>query len=278
MTDKNTYTAMPSFILVATDGSDDCAGAIRTGVALAKSRGARLIGLSIALDNPEYSTLVPNLHEVAEARAREALKTFIEEAGEDAEVATRRASDPAEGIASAAGELGADLIVVAESDKSGLTRMMVGDTTTKVIGLGACPVLVVPRSAHLWEKRILLATDGSSHSESAVESAGQFALHAGLPVSVVSVVTSSHNEARRKEAERAVAAALERMQALGVQAEGAVAEGRPDETIVKAAEAAGADLIVVGSHGRTGLTKILLGSVAQRVIGHAACPVLVVKS
>lgn len=278
MTDKTPYTGMPSFILVATDGSDDCAGAIRTGVALAKSRGARLIGLSIALDNPEYSTLVPNLHEVAEARAREALKSFIDEAGESAEVATRRASDPAEGIASAAGELGADLIVVAESDKSALTRMMVGDTTAKVIGLGACPVLVVPRSAHLWEKRILLATDGSSHSESALESAGQFALHAGLPVSVVSVVTSSHSEERRKEAERAVAASLQRMQALGVHAEGTVAEGRPDEAIVKAAESAGADLIVVGSHGRTGLTKILLGSVAQRVIGHAACPVLVVKS
>ncbi|MEW6118814.1 MAG: universal stress protein [Pseudomonadota bacterium] len=278
MTDKTTNTGMPSFILVATDGSDDCAGAIRTGLALAQSRGARLIGLSIALDNPEYSTLVPNLHEVIEARAREALKSFILEAGERAEVTTRRASDPAEGIVSAAGELGADLVVLAESDKGGLTRVMVGDTTANVIGLATCPVLVVPRSAHLWDKRILVATDGSPHSGSAVETAGQFARAAGLPLNVVSVVTSSHSESRRKDAERAVAAALERMQALGVQAEGAVEEGRPDEAIVKMAESVRADLIVVGSHGRTGLAKILLGSVAQRVIGHAACPVLVVKS
>lgn len=278
MTDKTNYAAMPSFILVATDGSDDCAGAIRTGLALAKSRGARLIGLSIALDNPEYSTLVPNLHEVVEARAREALKSFIDEAGDRAEVTTRRAADPAEGIVSAAGELGADLIVLAESDKGGLSRVMLGDTTANVIGLAACPVLVVPRSAHLWDKRILVATDGSPHSESAVEAAGQFALAAGLPLTVASVVTSSHSESRRKEAERAVAAALERMLALGVHAEGSVEEGRPDEAIVKMAESVGADLIVVGSHGRTGLAKILLGSVAQRVIGHAVCPVLVVKS
>jgi nucleotide-binding universal stress UspA family protein len=54
-------------------------------------------------------------------------------------------------------------------------------------------------------------------------------------------------------------------------------EGRPDEAIVKFAEDVGADLIVMGSHGRTGLSKILLGSVAERVIGQAACPVLVVK-
>ncbi|MDA8255746.1 MAG: universal stress protein [Betaproteobacteria bacterium] len=278
MTTTLTTTGMPNCVLVATDGSDDCAGAIRTGIALARSRGARLIGLSIAVDNPEYSTLVPNLQEAAEAHAREALKSFIDEAGESAEATTRRASDPAEGIVNAAGELSADLIVVTESDKSDLTRMMLGDTTTKVIGHSACPVLVVPRSAHLWDTRILLATDGSPHSEAATELAGHFAAQAGLPVSVVSVVVSRHNDESRKEAERAVAAAVDRLTGMGLRAEGLVEEGRPDEAIVKAAESGGADLIVVGSHGRTGLTKILLGSVAERVIGHAACPVLVVKT
>lgn len=270
-------STMPGCILIATDGSDDCAGAIRTGIALAHARGARLIGLSIALDNPEYDTLVPNLHEVAEARARAALQSFIDEAGASAEATTRRSADPADGVVAAADELNADLIVMAESDKSSLTRMLVGDTTAKVIGRTARPVLVVPRSAHIWDKRVLLATDGSPHSAAAAELAGHFARQAGLPVSVVSVVTSSHSGARRKEAERAVAAAVEHLTGQGLQAEGQVKEGRPDESIVKAAESAGADLIVVGSHGRTGLTKILLGSVAERVIGHAACPVLVVK-
>jgi nucleotide-binding universal stress UspA family protein len=103
-------------------------------------------------------------------------------------------------------------------------------------------------------------------------------MRTGLPVSVVSVVTGSHDDARREEARRAVAAAVERFKALDLQVEGEVVEGRPDEAIIKSAESSGADLIVVGSHGRTGLTKILLGSVAERVIGHAICPVLVVRS
>lgn len=266
-----------SRVLVATDGSDYSAGAIRTGIALAQSRGAHLIGLSIALNNPEYSTLVPALQESAELRAREALESFNAETGGNAETTTREAADPAQGIVAAAQELGVDIIVMGRRGKRGLARLMVGDATAKVIGHATCPVLVVPRAARLWEKRILLATDGSPCSESAAGVAGQFAQQAGLPVSVVSVVTSSHSEARRKEAEQAVAAMVERFKSLGLQVDGQVVEGRPDEAIAKAAEAAGADLIIVGSHGRTGLTKILLGSVAERVIGQATCPVLVVK-
>ncbi len=264
-------------LLVATDGTDASAGAVRTGVALAKAHAARLIGLSIALDNPEYSTLVPNLREAAETSAREALKSFIEEAGPGVETVIRDATDPVQGIVAAADELNADLIVTGRQNKGALGRLLVGHTTAGVIGACSTPVLVVPRAARLWEKRVLLATDGSSYSQAATGAAGRVAAQNGLPVSVVSVVTSSHNDARRKEAERAVSAALDHLRSLGLQAEGQVAEGRPDEAIVQAAEAAGADLIVVGSRGRTGLTKVLMGSVAERVVGHASCPVLVVK-
>ena len=277
-TNTLTETGNLGRVLVATDGSDESAGAIRTGVALSMTHGARLIGLSIALDNPEYSTFVPNIQEVAKQHAREALQSFIEEAGESAETAIREATDSAQGIVEAATEFGADIIVMGQHNKGGLARLMVGDTTASVIGHAECPVLVAPRAAHLWEKHILLATDGSPHSEAATEAAGRIARQSRLPISVVSVVTSSHNDERRSEAERAAAAAVERLKGLGLQAEGQVTEGRPDDAIIKAAEAAGADLIVVGSHGRTGLTKVLLGSVAERVIGHSPCPVLVVRS
>ncbi len=264
-------------VLVATDGSDYSAGAIRTGVALAKSRSARLIGLSIILYNPEYSTLVPNLQEEAEKRAREALKSFVEAAGGGAEATTREAFDPSAGIVLGAKENSADIIVMGRRGKRGLARMMVGDATAKVIGHASCPVLVAPRAARLWEKRILLAIDGSQYSEAAVGAAGHLARQAGLPVTVVSVTTASHSDSRRKEAEQAVAANVERLKSMGLEAEGRVVQGRPDEAIVKLAEDIGADLIVMGSHGRTGLSKILLGSVVERVIGQAACPVLVVK-
>lgn len=277
MSNTLTQTGTPRCVLVATDGTDASAGAVRTGVALAKAHTARLIGVSIALDDPEYSTLVPNLQEAAEKNAREALESFIDEAGPGAEAITRDATDPAQGIVAAADELKADLIVMGRQNKGAFGRLLVGHTTAGVIGKGATPVLVVPRAARLWEKRVLLATDGSSHSEAAAEAAGRVAAQSDLPVVVVSVVTASHNDARRKDAEHAVTRALEHLRGLGLQADGQVAEGRPDDAIVQAAESAGADLIVLGSHGRTGLSKVLLGSVAERVIGHASCPVLVVK-
>jgi nucleotide-binding universal stress UspA family protein len=264
-------------VLVATDGSDYSDGAIRTGVALAKARSARLIGLSIILYHSEYSTLVPNLQEEAERRARDALKSFIEAAGAGAEAITREAVDPSAGIVVGARENSADIIVMGRRGKRGLARMMVGDATAKVIGHASCPVLVAPRAARLWEKHILLATDGSQYSEAAAGAAGHLARQAGLPVTVVSVTTASHSGSRCREAELAVAATVERLKGMGLKAEGRVVQGRPDEAIVKLAEAIGADLIVMGSHGRTGLNKILLGSVVERVIGQAACPVLVAR-
>jgi nucleotide-binding universal stress UspA family protein len=53
--------------------------------------------------------------------------------------------------------------------------------------------------------------------------------------------------------------------------------GRPEEAIVESAKDHGADLIIMGSHGKTGLERLLVGSVSERVIGSAECPVLVVK-
>ena len=265
-------------VLVATDGSDYSTGAIRVGVALAKASGARLIGLSIAVYNPEYSTLVPNLHVEAENRAREALNAFVAEAGEGNEAMTREAADPYQGILEGAKECGADIVVIGRRGKRGLARIMVGDATVKVIGHAECPVLVTPRAARLWGKRVLLATDGSPHSKAAAIATGNLAKQAGLPVTVVSVVTSSHSQARRLEAEQFVAANVEHLRGLGVVADGNIMEGQPDETIIKAANDVAADLIVMGSHGRTGLAKVLLGSVAERVIGQAWCPVLVVNS
>lgn len=265
-------------VLIATDGSDYSAGAIRTGVALAKSRHAQLIGLAVALYNPEYSTLVPNLAEEAEKRAHEALESFLAEAGRDAKTVTREAAEPYQGIVDGAKEYGAGVIVIGRRGKRGLARLRVGDTAVKVIGHSESTVLVCPRAARLWEKRVLAATDGSRHSEAAVGAAGHLAKQAGLPVTVVSVVTASHSAARRREAEQAVAAAVQRLKDMGVAAEGKIVEGRPDEATVKTAEAVGADLIVVGSHGRTGLERVLLGSTTERVINQTSTAVLVVKS
>jgi universal stress protein A len=69
----------------------------------------------------------------------------------------------------------------------------------------------------------------------------------------------------------------EQMRANGLHAEAILRHGNPYEEIVNAAREIGVDLIVIGSHGYTGLGRLLLGSTADRVLQYAPCPVLVVK-
>jgi nucleotide-binding universal stress UspA family protein len=74
-----------------------------------------------------------------------------------------------------------------------------------------------------------------------------------------------------------VASAVRTLQSAGLKTQSRVPQGDPRESLVKIAKEEDADLIVMGSHGRTGLDKLLLGSVASHVVAHAPCSVLVVK-
>jgi nucleotide-binding universal stress UspA family protein len=92
----------------------------------------------------------------------------------------------------------------------------------------------------------------------------------------VSVVQEVQKEQVTKHQE--VAARAEReLRSAGLATVGRVDRGDPAEAIVRAAQSEGADLVIVGSHGRTGLRKLVLGSVANYVVTHAPCSVLVVK-
>jgi nucleotide-binding universal stress UspA family protein len=86
-------------------------------------------------------------------------------------------------------------------------------------------------------------------------------------------IESSARAAAQKEMNKLLAAARK----AGVRATGALLEGVPHEEIVRAARAKRADLLVLGTHGRTGLAKVFLGSVAGRVVTAAPCPVLTVR-
>jgi nucleotide-binding universal stress UspA family protein len=103
-------------------------------------------------------------------------------------------------------------------------------------------------------------------------------------VSVVDVPTEFYAEAPQavddlvKKAKGFVADVKKQADAEGVKAETFVGESEAFEAITNLAKEQKADMIVIGSHGRTGLRRLLMGSVAEKVIGHAPCPVLVVKS
>ena len=81
----------------------------------------------------------------------------------------------------------------------------------------------------------------------------------------------------RRDAERRLAAAVAAAERAGVGVEGKLVEGAPAETIARVARRDRADLIVIGTHGRSGLGRLFMGSVAARVLALALCPVLTVR-
>lgn len=83
--------------------------------------------------------------------------------------------------------------------------------------------------------------------------------------------------ARRRWAAKALETRAAEVQAAGVQARGLIRTGGPSEEIVRTAKEQDADLIVLGTHGRTGLGRLLVGSVADRVVRTAPCPVVTVR-
>lgn len=142
--------------------------------------------------------------------------------------------------------------------------------------------------------KILLAVDGSEYSADAVREVAERPWPTGTTVRVLSAVEAitppapelwydaggSLERARqemRKSAEQLTAGVSEKLGASGLTAETSVRDGDPRAVIVDEAKDWGADLIVVGSHGYTGVKRWLLGSVAQSVVSHAPCSVEVVR-
>jgi len=81
----------------------------------------------------------------------------------------------------------------------------------------------------------------------------------------------------RRDAERRLAATVSQAERAGIATTGTLVKGAPAEVIVRVARREGADLIVIGTHGRSGLGRLFMGSVAARVLGTATCPVLTVR-
>ncbi|HET7876341.1 MAG TPA: universal stress protein [Methylomirabilota bacterium] len=142
-------------------------------------------------------------------------------------------------------------------------------------------------------RRIVHATDFSRASAPAFRAAIEWArshgarlhlLHVLVPASPFLVgderLPPSYLELQaqsRRAAQRRMAATLRRAQDAGVRAQAALVEGLPADRILRFAQARRADLVVIGTHGRTGLGKLFMGSVAERVLRRARCPVLTVR-
>jgi nucleotide-binding universal stress UspA family protein len=274
-------------ILVCTDGSPDSEGAITAALNLAKTTGSTLYLLEVLFYLAGYELQAPDtlappmvnleLMQAQETAAKERLEAWKAEAageGVTLEPRVRSASSAYEGILEEAGELRPDLIIMGRHGYTGLTRLLMGSVTARVIGHSPCNVLVVPREVPLSFKRLLVASDGSPFSDAAWTEALSLAKTMGSELVGVSVAASDRDIPAATQVVRGLEESASQQ---GIVLDTMIPMGRPEEGIVKAADFKAASLIIVGSHGRTGIKRLLMGSVAERVIGDAKCPGLVVK-
>ena len=297
-------------VVAATDFSDAAAGGLAWAAAVARAHGARLTLVhAVAPPMPVADFAAPplqvdeDLRAAAEERLAEALEGVSLE-GVEAQGVLRDGT-PSQAVLDLVDEDGADLVVVGTRGLTGFRHLLLGSTAERIVQRSPVPVLSVHPGDPPPDGRtdqpgggpgtILVPTDFSEDARAALDAAERCLARteAGDPVRVI-LLHVFHIPAEYRsygpsgsffEITEGLADTLrERLEELarplrenGSEVEVAVVEGIPAEAIVHAAEERGADLVAMGTHGRSGLAHLLLGSTAERVVQHARCPVLTVR-
>jgi nucleotide-binding universal stress UspA family protein len=278
-------------ILVAFDGSDSSKNALRQAIKLARTEKSWIKVVSVVPDYQGDLELVGvhNIESAIRGPAEKLLDEAKKIAAEEGMVILTNIEqgEAYEKIVDVADAENCDLIVMGRKGHHRLERALLGCVTARVIGHTERDVLVVPKDASIDFSRILLATEGSTASDAATERAIDYAKSYGAELEAVAVVdvTDEFHTAAPAAVEKFILKFRDVLDALKAKAEAAgvkvktvIKEGETYEVIRDFAEDEKANLIVLGSHGRKGLSKVLMGSVTEKVIGLTSCPVLVVRS
>jgi len=265
-------------LLLATEHSEFDTGAEAMAFALAQRCQLPLATVVPLLSNPEYEALAPQIAAKAEQEAAVKIARLREQAagvGVTIDLRLRRGEEPYQEIVQEAMQQGSDLIIIRRRGKRGfLANLLVGEMVSKVVTHAPCHVLIVPRGAHLWSQRVLAAAEPTAQGRRIVATATAVAVECGLPLHLVSVVAA---EEERPQADAFVAEMLGQARQAGVAAQGEVRSGKPFTEILAASAACHADLIVMGSRGDNRIGRALVGGVAQKVMGLAEIPVMVLN-
>jgi nucleotide-binding universal stress UspA family protein len=197
--------------------------------------------------------------------------------------------NPSDGLARAAEEVGADLLVLGSHGRSGLQRFLLGSVAERAVRLCRRDALIARGPAGDSTggyRRVVVGTDFSGHAASALEAALAVAtpdaeievvhcwqtplLPAGLPIAPL-----------RADIEKNIAEAGARLVArfpdTGRRIKFTAIEASPGDGLTRRAAELEADLVAVGSHGRRGVKRFLLGSIAELTIRHSPCSILVAR-
>lgn len=278
-------------LLVAYDGSDPARDAARMAGYIARRTGAEVTVLTVGKIPPVTAGVsgffVPLVDE----------EDFLPIVQEGADLVRglglepdRRVvlGDPAEKIIDLSGSEGYDLVVIGHRGLGGIRGLILGSVAKRTAELAPCPVLVVRGTVPEAIGRILVAADGSQHSERALAAAVDLARAFGARITLLYVVDLTMLAAVPKRSvrqdlkltlgragEAILEAAACSCEAAGVECDSVLVEGRPAQAITRRAQTGGYDIVAVGRRSVSGPVRFALGSVSDAVLRGAGRPVLV---
>lgn len=294
MTAKNGFR-----VVVATDGSRHARAAVATAIAFPWPADTRVLGV-VARRTPATAGrpgYVLAAYDRAFARIAAATRHALAHRWPDAEVtiADRR---PVDAILAEAQRSRAGAIVMGSRGHGAFRRLLLGSVSRGVARAARCPVLVAPRRpAEI--RRFVVGLDGSANARRAAGFLGGLRPPRGARVTLVRVVervsspsmsllpasvratlraeAAELEAARVAEARRDLEAVAGVLKQNGWTVETSVRSGAPLAELLAAADAARADVLVVGARGAGAIARLLVGSVAEGALNHARIPVLVAR-
>jgi len=196
-----------------------------------------------------------------------------------------RIGSPADVIVSMAGEQKTDLIVMGARGLSPLKEWLLGSVSHRILTLASCATLIVQGPVKAM-KQILLPLQGPYDAEAAIRFLQLKPFHEAVEVTLLTVLPSTDQPSPAGSAAAASAAEMlekqtdyikgvaERLRAIGYQAHGVAVVGTPATMILQQATTLRSDLILMGTRGRQGIARLVLGSVSHEVLHKMPCPVL----
>jgi nucleotide-binding universal stress UspA family protein len=197
-----------------------------------------------------------------------------------------RIGSPAEVIVATAEEQQADLIVMGARGLGPIKERLLGSVSHRILTLAPCATLIVNGPVKAM-KNILLPLQGLSDAEAAIRFLQLKPFHDPVEITLLTVLPSTQPpwpveaaaaETLEKQALQSargyIESVTERLRALGYQAQGIAVLGTPSAMILQEASNLRSDLILMGTSGRQGITRFVLGSVSHALLHKMPCPVL----
>lgn len=286
-------------VLIGTSLGEESDQVVRAGIDIARATGARVALVHAASFEPLLIDVGagPDFEREQIARRQDELRRQIERLGiEEHELAGSevQVGAPYRIVSEAAERMGADLVVVGATGSGPLAAELLGSTADRVLRKAPCPVLVVRDGFQVPPRRVLAPVDLSTPSADAFHCGlhllTRLAGSEGIRVQAVYALSfmdvlgvrqrtgvMSYEEVERCAAEQLRRFVLENRPEAPFEVETAILPGEARFEILRELSEHPADLVIVGTHGRGGLDRLVVGSVASRIACKAPCSVLVIS-